>query len=229
MELIAHKREKTGKKTKNLRTQGIIPAIVYGNGIDPTNIEVAILDYTKAFDVSGETGLIDLKINGDKDIKVLIKNTQFDPLTDRPIHAEFFKPNLKEKTEAEVPVSVVGEDRNELIKSGKALVITLLDEIRVSALPMDLPSEFEVDVSGLTEIGDGISVSMLNYDRTKVEIVDLEEADIIAKLDHAEMQEEEEALVTEEEAIQQMEAVAEKTPEEGEEESPENAGKTGNK
>ncbi|RJR26859.1 50S ribosomal protein L25 [candidate division WWE3 bacterium] len=221
MELTGQKREKTGKQTKSLRKTGIIPAVVYGNDITPSSIQLNLNEFIKVYGEIGETGLIDLKLEKETH-KILINDVQYDPISGRIIHTGLYKPNLKEKTEVEVPVEIIGEAKNPLLKSGGAILLTLLNEVRVSALPTDLPDAFVVDVSGLLEPGAGITVAELKYDKGKVEIVDSDPEELVVKLDVPTMEEpEEEVPVTEEEAIAQMEATEEK--EEDEEEASEKA------
>jgi large subunit ribosomal protein L25 len=91
----------------------------------------------------------------------------------------------------------------------------LLNEITVEALPADLPSEFTVDVSGLTGVGQGITVGQLDFERSKVEIVDADDDELVIKIENAQMAEEpEEEVVTEEEALAKVEATEELTEEE---------------
>ncbi|EKD99579.1 MAG: hypothetical protein ACD_22C00230G0003 [uncultured bacterium] len=214
MELIAQKREKFGKQVKKLRTDRQIPAVMFGKGLESTPVTIELNKFIKVYDTAGENTLVDLNIDGTTE-KVLIKDVQFEPVTGAPIHAGFHKVNLKEKISAEVPVEIIGADKNELVKSGAGLVLTLLNEITVEALPSDLPSKFVVDVSNITEIGDAITVSQLEYDKTKVELPGYEPDDVIVKIDNAVMAEEpEEETVSEAEALAKVEATEELSEEE---------------
>lgn len=208
MELISTKREKTGKKVKEIRKRAEVPAVVFGNEIESTSITVNLMDFQKLFKKAGETSLIDLKLDNHTH-KVLINDVQNDPITSKIIHVNFYKPNLKEKTEVEVPVEVMGETENDLLKSGAGILLLLHQEIRVSALPTDLPEKFAVDVSKLENIGDTITISQLEFDRNKVEIADLEDDEVVVKIDAPQQEAEEEAPVTEADAIANMEATAE--------------------
>lgn len=218
MELAGQKRETTGKKVKSIRTDGNVPAVVYGSAIESTSISLNQNEFIKVFKKAGETSLIDLKLQDGNDYKVLVKDVQYDPVTDSIIHVGLYKPNLTEKTEVQVPVEVLGEETNSIVKSGQGLVLTLINEITVRALPTDLPDAFRVDISGLEDIGAGVTVGELEYNKEKVEIMDLEDDELVVKIDYAEMlEEEEEEELTEEEAIAKMEATAEAEEEEGEE------------
>jgi len=224
MELTGQKRHNFGKQTKLLRAEGKIPSVVFAKGMESLPVVLSLNQFNKVFDVAGETSLINLKLD-DEVLKVLVKEVQVDPITGKPIHVSFYKPNLKEKTTAQIPIEIVGEDENPLIKSGEALVLTLMDEVTAKALPMDLPSKFVVDVSKIANIGDGFLVGQLEYDKAKIELVDVEKDDMIIKLDKAEIEETAEEI-SEAEALAQMEATEEKAEEEGEgEEKEEKEGK----
>jgi large subunit ribosomal protein L25 len=211
MQITAQPREQLGKKTKKIRREQRIPAVVFGPDIDSIPLSVDYKGFVDTFIEAGETSLIDLEIEGQKTpLKVLISDVQLNPVNYKVLHARFFKVNLKEKTEVDVPVTVEGEELIPLVKSGEALVLTQLSEIAVSALPSDLPKEFVVNVAGLVEIGDSIKVADLQYDREKVEIVDNDPDDVVAILEHAQAEEEEEEEVTEEELVAGVEATEEK-------------------
>src|SRR3989338_22679 len=215
MEIIAEKRNQLGKQSKKLRLDRKLPAVVFSKGVESLPLTVDFNQFVKVFSEAGETTLVDLK-HGSSSEKVLIKDLQLDPVTGNPIHVSFQKVNLKKKITADIPVEVVGEETNELVKSGEGLILQLLNEITVEALPTDLPRKFEVDVSKITEVGVGLKISDLEYDRDKVELVDHEHDELVVKIDKAEMEEEVEegAPVTEAELVAGVEGTEELTPEE---------------
>jgi large subunit ribosomal protein L25 len=229
MELVAEKREKLGKANKSLRNEGKVPGVIFGKNMESIPVTFSYDAFKKIWDKSGETDLIDIKL-GSHIYKILIKNVQYDPVSGKISHVELYKPDLTVKVEVQIPVEVIGEDNNEFVKAGEAMVFYVVDEVTVKALPTDLPHNFTVDVTNMV-IGEGVTVAQLNYDKEKVEIVDLEMDGFVIRLDKMEEQKEEEevAPVSEEEAIAGVEAVAEKKPEEGEEgeESEEDKGKEG--
>ena len=211
MQIQAKKRETLGKKNKYVRRSGEVPAVVFGKGMESVNLSVDYNTFDKAFKQAGETDLIDIVTEKDK-YKVLVKDVQYNPVTSRISHASFYKPDLTIKTEAQVPVEIIGEENNELIKSGTAISLQLIQEVTVEALPEDIPHSFIIDVSGLTEIGQGFSISQLDYDREKVSIPDIDPEEMVVRIDEIVVQEEEPevAPISEEEAIAGLEATAEK-------------------
>lgn len=221
MQIQAKKREILGKKNKHIRKNGEIPAVVFGKGMESVSISMDYNTFEKTFKQAGETDLLDVVTEKEK-YKVLVKDVQYNPVTTKISHASLYKPDLTVKTEAQVPVEIVGEDTNELIKSGAALALQLLQEVTVEALPEDIPHHFVIDVSGLNEIGQGVTISQLDYDKEKVSIPDTDPEEMVVRIDEIVVQEEEPevAPVSEEEAIAGLEATAEKPATEEEEGKP---------
>lgn len=219
MQLNAKKRQEFGKENRKLRRERSIPGVVFGKGLDSIPITLNVNDFVKVYTTAGETNLVDLKIDGSIE-KVLIKEVQFHPVSSSILHVNFHKVNLKEKVTASIPVEIEGEEENALVKSGEALVFAVFNEIEIEALPTDLPDAFIVNVKDLAEIGAGITIAALNYDRSKVEILDHEEDDLVVKLDYAVTQEELAEEKTEAELLEQIEVTGEK-PESEDEESAE--------
>jgi len=216
MELVGQKREILGKKTKILRENRLLPAVIFGKGLESLSITVTYNDFVKVFKKAGETSVFDVLIEGKKH-PVLVKDVQLHHITSKPIHVGFYEVDLKEKINANIPVEVINEEENALVKSGDALILVLLNEIEVEALPTDLPENFTIDAVKLETMDSTVLVSDLKYNREKVEIVGIEPEEIIVKLDYAQMLEEEEEEVDEAEAMADIEATEEKEPEEEEE------------
>lgn len=154
IEFQAQIRESVGKSLNSLRKDGFLPSVVYGHNFENLPIQIRYKDFEKAFKAAGESTLINLKI-GDSVEPAVIKDIQRDPVTDKIIHADFYKVNLKEKIKAKVPVVFTGE--SEAVKGGGILVKTV-SELEVEALPSDLPHELSVDISVLDKFGDEIKI-----------------------------------------------------------------------
>ena len=176
-QLKADKRTITGRQVKTLRRQGILPANVFGKTTKSVSLQVAIKEFTSVADEVGETGLVDLNVAGeDSSRPVLITNIHAHPVTGHPLHADFHQVDLTQKVTANIPVELIGE--SPAVKEKNAVLITLLDEIEVEALPADLPEKFAVDISGLKEFNDSVLVSDLKVDAAKVTI----KADLAAQI-----------------------------------------------
>lgn len=155
-ELKAEKRTVLGKKVKKLRKEGILPANVYGKGLQSTAIQVQLSDFQKVHKEAGETGVINLEFDG-KSKPVLIKSMHFNYESNTPLHVDFYQVNLKVKVKAVVPVVLVGEAQAVTEKVG--LLLQSLNEVEVEALPDKLPENVEVNVEQLAAIGDQVTVA----------------------------------------------------------------------
>jgi large subunit ribosomal protein L25 len=165
-ELTASTRTLFGRKTKQLRNKGLVPANIFGKKIKSIAIELESQTLLDTMRKAGETGLIHLKIKGDDKMHpVLISGYAQHPVTDQMLHVDFHEVDLKQKTTATVPLHTVGE--SEAVKGGMVLVM-FKNEIEVEALPTDLPDSIEVDISGLTEVGMTIHAKDLKVDHSKV-------------------------------------------------------------
>ncbi len=107
IQLLAQKRTVTGRKVKKLRKEGIVPANIYGNKLPSQAVSVNIADFTKVFKKAGETQIVEILLDNETR-PVLIHNVQMNPLLGKPIHADFFQVNLKEKIKTKVSVELVG-------------------------------------------------------------------------------------------------------------------------
>ena len=212
LSLQAEERNILGKKVKGLRSSGFLPAHIFGKKIETEHISVNTKNFLKTFSEAGETGLIDLKVGGEKIRPVLIRGVQYDPITGQPIHIDFYQVNLSDKVKVQVPLELIGEEP-EKVHLGEAIVLQTLNEVEVEALPTDLVEKIEVDISSLKEINDAIIVGQLNYDRTKLTL-HADEEEVVVKLAPAVSAEMEELL--EEQAAEVAEAEAIGTPTEGE-------------
>lgn len=211
--LKATDRTVMGKKVKNLRAQGRIPAHVYGNTKEVEHVEINETEFKRVYKQAGETGLVNLKIGDDRTRPVLIKEVDIHPVTQRILHIGFYQVNLKEKVTVPVPIVLIGEGP-ESVKLGQTVVLQTLSEVNVEALPDDLIEHIEVNIEVLKEVGDAITVADLSYDRTTL-TVEAEPEEVVVKLDDA-VTDEMKALLAEQEAEQaaateaaEAEAVAE--------------------
>ncbi len=146
-ELTAQRRTITGKKVKRLRQQGIIPAVLYGPGVESIPIQVEERALNRAMRRAGQR-LINLRIEGDpQPHRVLAREVQRDVITGRVLHVDFLEVSLTQKLTTRVPVVLVGEP--DPVHRGLAVLLQGVDEVEISCLPEDLISSIEVDVSDL--------------------------------------------------------------------------------
>lgn len=146
-ELVAHRREVTGKAVARLRRAGQLPAVVYGHGHPSELLQVDAREFDVLRRHSGRNALVDLKVDGDTAQPVMVYGVQEHPVTRRPLHVDFFLVRMTEEMTVEVPIVMSG-DAYAVTKLGGNL-LHLLDTVRVRALPADVPSSLELDVTPL--------------------------------------------------------------------------------
>jgi large subunit ribosomal protein L25 len=153
-------RERAGKgAARATRRDGRVPAVIYGNKETPQLVSLAPLDLTrelrkKAFYAT----LFDLELNAKK-IRVLPRDVQFDPVTDRPLHADFLRVGAGTQVRVQIPVKFKNETTAPGIKRGGVLNI-VRHEIEFICDAENIPPLIEVDLEGL-DIGDTVHISMV--------------------------------------------------------------------
>lgn len=165
--LRAVRREKVGERARQVRQAGYIPAVLYGHGRPTLSLAVKGDEFLRIWEKVGTSTLFDLAVD-DRTQKTLIYDVQYDPLTDRPIHVDFYAVREDEELETEVPLVFVGE-APAVVELGGTLVKNR-DEVLVRALPANLPHEIKVDVSSLKTFDDVIRIKDLEVP-ARVELV----------------------------------------------------------
>jgi len=155
-------RKTLGKKTKTLRKEGIIPAILYGPRIKPLPLKVDLKDFKKVYKTAGESSLISLKI-GEKESKVLIHDVQYHPLTDEFLHVDFYEPLLKEKVTA--TISLVFVEEAPAVEELGGTLIKNISEVEAKGLPQELPKEIQVNIGSLKTFDDDILIKDLKIEK----------------------------------------------------------------
>lgn len=208
IQLTVEPRTVLGKQVKRLRREGYLPANIYGKELASTAVQVKYTDFDPVYKEAGETGLIDVVLNGDRR-PILIKNIQWNHMAHIPLHADFYQVNLKEKVKSMVPLIIVGEPAAVAEKLG--VLLNSLDEVEVEALPEALPENIEVQVEKLAQVGDQVTVADLKAPAGVTILTD--EAQVIARI--GELAAEEVEVVAEE--AQMPEVIGAKPAAEGEE------------
>jgi len=183
LSLKSKKRKVIGKKVEKLRRKGLLPGVLYGPKVKNQPIETDLSDFKKVLKEAGESSLISLEVGPStgsgqaNKFSVLIHEVKQDPLTDEPIHVDFYQPILTEETEATVPLVFEGEPS--AVKELGGTFIKEIQELTVKALPEKLPHEIKVNVESLKTFEDEILIKDLKLpegvkiDREPDEIVAL--------------------------------------------------------
>ena len=145
-------------KTEALRKQGVLPAVLYGEGLESAAIRVALKDFQEVFTVAGESSLASLELGGKK-YEVLIHQVDRDPVSGEFIHADFCHPSAKKKVEAEIPLVFTGESL--AVKDLGGVLIKEIQSLDVKGLAHKLPREITVDISSLIDFNARIFVKDL--------------------------------------------------------------------
>ena len=152
--LDAKKRDGRGKnEARRLRVAGQIPAVVYGarrEGQAPQGVPVTV-DPKEVLRIlhseSGANTLINLKLDGGGESRVMVRDYQLDPMTHQLLHADFYQLAMDRAIVVSVPIVVKGEPAG--VKQQGGLLDFVTREIQVQCLPTDIPERIEVDVSEL--------------------------------------------------------------------------------
>ena len=155
--LVVDPRVVTGKKVKGLRRQGIIPAHLYGRGTESMALQAPAPSITTLLRTAGRNAVIDLQINGEGEPRpVVLRGVQRDPVTDELVHIDFFQISLTEQLRADVPLVLAGEAPAVVVFGG--VLLQSLDHLTIEALPAEIPSHIEVDVTGLETLDSALFV-----------------------------------------------------------------------
>lgn len=148
-----------GKQLKKLRREGTLPANVYGKDIKSTAVQLPTSEFMDLYRIVKETGLVDLELEG-KTYPVLIYNVAWSSMHHQPLHADFFKVNLKEKITTRVPLVGTGEAL--AVTDNKGVLMQPVSEVEIEALPTELPEKIEISVEHLAEVDDQITAEQLS-------------------------------------------------------------------
>ena len=154
-ELRAQPRTELGKKSKILREKGFLPAVLYGEGIPSQPLAVLYKDFEKVYREAGESTLVKLEV-ADKPYNVLVHDVARDPLRGRVIHADFYAVRMDKVIHAKVPLVLVGEAP--AVKNEGGVLVRVMQELEVAALPQDLPHELKADLTSLKAVQSKITV-----------------------------------------------------------------------
>jgi len=151
-------RENTGTgNAREARRNGMVPGVLYGGDEAPVAISIKHNEVLKAINSGNFIGNMVELVHDGKGQKALTKDIQFHPVTDVPVHLDFYRVTAKSIIEVEVSVNFVGEEECPGMKQGGALnVVRYAIEVKCPA--GEIPDNIEVDISEM-EIGDSIHIS----------------------------------------------------------------------
>jgi len=198
IKLNAQIRSEKDKKAKQVRTDGFIPAVIYGSGVKTRNLKVNQLDFERVFAQAGESNLIDLTVDQGKPVKIIVKDTQRDRIKNNIIHVDFYQVDMKKKITTEIPLNFIGVSKAKAELDGT--LVKNLDSIEVECLPADLVDHIDVDLTSLENLGDIIRIENLNIPSSITATSELDEVVVSVIEPREEIEEEEVKEEAEEEA-----------------------------
>lgn len=151
-------RNETGTgAAREARRKGMVPGVIYGGDENPVSVAVKMNEVLKALNSGDFLGsMIELSHEG-KNQKVFTKDVQFHPVTDFPVHVDFYRVTNKTLIDVEVTVNFVGEDDSPGMKANGTLNVVRYS-IEVKCPAGDIPDSFEADISKM-DIGDSLNIS----------------------------------------------------------------------
>lgn len=189
-----------GRRVKQLRRSGFVPANIFGKHAESVNIQVPVKDFHKAYEEVGESTLLYVNVEGEKEQRpVLVREVTRHPVTSEVLHVDFNQVSLKEKVTAPVKIELIGDSPAEKEKLG--ILVQQLDEVELEALPTEMPEHVEVSVEKLSAVDDAIMVRDLPLDASKITIKSDPEA-IIVKIEPLPAEEPVEAAPAEGETVE---------------------------
>ena len=159
IELRAEPRVVKGKQVRNLREQGLVPAILYGSQIDAMPIQIESKTLHKVLAQAGGNTLVSLQIGDKQPVLTLAREIQRDIIRHHIVHVDFYQVVMTEKITAEVPIILTGEAPAVEEKGG--VLVHGLNTVQVQCLPGDLPPSFKVDLSSLSDFNSLVAVADL--------------------------------------------------------------------
>lgn len=146
-------------ESKRLRKDGNIPAVVYGLGMDPLSVAVNAREFRNALKTEAGTNvIINLEV-GSENYTALAREIQKHPYRDEYLHIDLIQIDLTQTVEADVQIDFVGIPVG--VKEEGGLVQTINSSISISALPTNIPTSIELDISALN-VGDNLTATDVN-------------------------------------------------------------------
>jgi len=144
-----------GRKVKTLRSQALVPANIFGKKIPSLNVQLNTKDFQKVYREVGESTLLYLQVEGEKENRpVLVSQVIYPPTSAQILHIAFHQVDLKQKVTVPVSVKLTGEAPAE--KDGLGILVQQQDEVEIEGLPTDMPDHLDADVTSLTEVNQAI-------------------------------------------------------------------------
>jgi len=159
--IVAAPRVVLGKKVKQLRRQGRLPANVFGRGLPSLAIDIEAREFSRNIKASGLRSMFELNVSGEARPRyVIIRGMTRAGGTGDPIHVDFFQVDPSKPITANVPLRLVGE--SPAVRDLAGTLVQGVDLLHVRCLPLAIPDAIEADVSGLNGFDVTLTVADLD-------------------------------------------------------------------
>lgn len=158
--LAANPRTESGKKgAKALRRAEEIPAVYYYHGQDSIPLSIDKKNFLASY--KSDAQVITLNIKKGKKLPSIIRDIQWDPVSEEPLHVDFMGVKMDEKVTSTVPIQLVGEPVG--VKDQGGILQFILRHVDIESLPMDIPESLELDISELN-MNESLNVSNIVFE-----------------------------------------------------------------
>ena len=149
--------DKGSPESRRLRSEGLLPAVVYGQGMESTSVYINAREFTNALKTeAGSNVILNIEL-GEKDkVTALARQIQRHPYKDEFVHVDLIKVDLTQTVEAEVQINYLGIPIG--VKEEGGLVQTINNTLRISALPTNIPTSLDIDIAHLN-VGENVIAS----------------------------------------------------------------------
>jgi large subunit ribosomal protein L25 len=156
----AEPRSELGKAAARLRRQGILPANVFGRGVESTAVQLPTRDAVLLLKEHGINTLVNLQVAGEPAPRsVVVRSIKRHPVNHQLQHVDFYQVDLKRAITASIPVTIVGEAP--AVHTYRGVLLHGADHVTVEALPAEVPTHLEVSIDGITELDQSVTVADL--------------------------------------------------------------------
>jgi len=193
--IVAEPRTVTGKKVKQLRREGMVPGVIYGQS-EPVKIQMDVKPLRRALRIAGTGQLVEIDMNG-KGYTVLAREIQQHVTRRDILHVDFLEVDMASTIRSEADLISVGE--SPLAETGEGIIAQVLHSVEIECLPDNLVSQIEFDISTIETTDDSITIADLVVPEGITILADPET--LIARFEYTPVEQEEE-----EEELEEMEA-----------------------
>ena len=141
MSLLNAKKRDTALNPRQVRAEGLVPATIYGGGMDSVSIQMDVKEFITAYR-KDKNAIFELKLEKEA-YKAVVKKVQIDPVSDKVLNVEFQRIQIDQKVKMVIPIETFGDSA--AMKAGGVLVSNI-SEVEVECLPSNIPSTIKVDI-----------------------------------------------------------------------------------